>query len=243
MSRHFSAAAIDFALQLGQQATPAGVADDMARLIADFGIESLTFCGIPNGRQDFTDALSAKKWSDDIVEWFSEYTSKGYIRSDPIALQVKCTSRPFLWSDIHVDPDRSSEGAALMKRRKDYGFNDAFVVPVHSPKLPPAFVSMSGFRMELPADARLSAHLIALCAFERIREISSPQVAKPLLTPREREVLSWAAEGKSAWEIGLILKIAKRTVDEHAQAAARKLNACSRAHAVAIAIKNHYIFV
>lgn len=51
----------------------------------------------------------------------------------------------------------------------------------------------------------------------------------------------WVAEGKSAWEIGVILKITKRTVDEHVQAAARKLNASTRAHAVAIAIKDGHI--
>ena len=42
------------------------------------------------------------------------------------------------------------------------------------------------------------------------------------LTPREREVLWWAAQGKSAKEIGEILHITKRTVDEHTHNAARK---------------------
>jgi LuxR family quorum sensing-dependent transcriptional regulator len=237
----FSVAAIDFAAQLGKQTTVSGVVDEMARLTNCFGVESLTFCAIPNSRQDFPDGLLAKKWPNAIEEWFLEYTGKRYIRSDPMTQQVKHTTRPFLWSDIHVDPDRAPQAAALMKRRKDFGFNDAFIVPVHSPVAPPAFVSMSGFQMELPATARLSIHLMALCAFERIREIRSPPISKPFLTPREREVLSWVAEGKSAWEIGMILKITKRTADEHVQTASRKLNASTRAQAVAIAIKGGHI--
>ena len=56
------------------------------------------------------------------------------------------------------------------------------------------------------------------------------------LTPREREILAWIAQGKSALEIGTILCIAKRTVDEHAQNAARKLGAANRTHAVALAL-------
>ena len=64
---------------------------------------------------------------------------------------------------------------------------------------------------------------------------------RPLLTGREREVLAWSAEGKSAAEIGEILNVAKRTVDEHTQMAMRKLDATSRTQAVAIAIR-HRLF-
>jgi LuxR family quorum sensing-dependent transcriptional regulator len=66
---------------------------------------------------------------------------------------------------------------------------------------------------------------------------------QPVLTPREREVLAWVAQGKSAWEIGEILDITKRTVDEHAQTAVRKLGAVNRTHAVAIAVREHIIEV
>jgi DNA-binding CsgD family transcriptional regulator len=61
------------------------------------------------------------------------------------------------------------------------------------------------------------------------------------LSPREREVLWWAAEGKSAQEIGEILQIAKRTVDEHTQKAIRKLGAANRTQAVATALRKKLI--
>jgi DNA-binding CsgD family transcriptional regulator len=61
------------------------------------------------------------------------------------------------------------------------------------------------------------------------------------LTAREREVLTWAAQGKSAREIGKILHITKRTVDEHVQAAARKLGATNRTQAVALALLGRVI--
>jgi LuxR family quorum sensing-dependent transcriptional regulator len=242
MTKPFSLAAVDFATRIGRQTTSSGIVNQMAVATECFGIESLTFCGIPTGRQGFADVLLANKWSGAIKEWFAEYASKQCIRIDPVTQQIKRARRPFLWSEMHVDADRTPEAAALMRRRKDYGFNEAFVVPIHSPIGPSAFVSVSGFRMELPADTRLSIHVMALSAFERIREIRSPDSWKPMLSPREREVLSWVADGKSAWEIGLILKISKRTVDEHVSTAARKLNASTRTHAVAIAIKDGHIF-
>jgi LuxR family quorum sensing-dependent transcriptional regulator len=67
------------------------------------------------------------------------------------------------------------------------------------------------------------------------------QAAKPKLTARESEVLRWVANGKSAWEIGEILHITKRTVDEHVQAAIRKLGATNRTHAVAFALRDGLI--
>jgi LuxR family quorum sensing-dependent transcriptional regulator len=241
MTKPFSLAAVDFATRIGKQTTSSGIVNQMAVATQCFGIESLTFCGIPTGQQGFAEALLANKWSGVIEEWFSEYARKQCIRFDPITQQINRARRPFLWSEVHVDADRTPAGAALMRRRKDFGFNEAFVIPIHSPIGPSAFVSIGGFRMELPADARLSIQLMAMSAFERIREILLPDSWRPLLSPREREVLSWVADGKSAWEIGLILKISKRTVDEHVSTAARKLNASTRAHVVAIAIKDGHI--
>jgi DNA-binding CsgD family transcriptional regulator len=66
-------------------------------------------------------------------------------------------------------------------------------------------------------------------------------VGTRLLTSRELEVLTWAARGKSAWEIGVILGITKRTVDEHIQTATRKLGAANRIEAVAIAVRERIL--
>ena len=61
------------------------------------------------------------------------------------------------------------------------------------------------------------------------------------LTLREREVLWWAAQGKSALDIAAILQITKRTVDEHIQNAARRLGAANRTQAVAIGLRERLI--
>jgi LuxR family quorum sensing-dependent transcriptional regulator len=53
------------------------------------------------------------------------------------------------------------------------------------------------------------------------------------LTPRERDALAWVAEGKSDWEISVILGLAVTTVRFHVDNARRKLGAANRAQAVA----------
>ncbi len=56
------------------------------------------------------------------------------------------------------------------------------------------------------------------------------------LSGREIEVLRWLKEGKSNWEISMILKISERTVKYHVKNICAKLDAINRTHAVVIAI-------
>ena len=61
------------------------------------------------------------------------------------------------------------------------------------------------------------------------------------MTQRQSEVLYWVSEGKTAWEIAVILGISRRTVEEHIVLACRKLNAVNRCQVVAIAIRKGWI--
>ncbi len=69
-----------------------------------------------------------------------------------------------------------------------------------------------------------------------LRTGASAEAPKAELTRRERECLLWAAEGKTTWEIALILCITGRTVNFHLQNAARKLVVVNRQQAVARAV-------
>ncbi|MBF0175128.1 MAG: autoinducer binding domain-containing protein [Magnetococcales bacterium] len=56
------------------------------------------------------------------------------------------------------------------------------------------------------------------------------------LTPRERECLRWAADGKNTWETGMILNLSERTVVFHLANAQKKLMATNKVQAVARAV-------
>lgn len=81
----------------------------------------------------------------------------------------------------------------------------------------------------------------------RIRRLvmrSTPDVAAPIagrLTVREREVLSLLVAGESQAEIALALSISPRTVAKHVEHLVAKLGARNRAHAVALAVRDHLI--
>jgi LuxR family quorum-sensing system transcriptional regulator SolR len=81
-------------------------------------------------------------------------------------------------------------------------------------------------------------------AFEAVQpevECSPPEaspgqqsdVAQVRLTGKERDVIKWVTEGKTAWEIGKILSVSERTVKFHLTNVYGKLNVSNRAQAVA----------
>lgn len=61
-------------------------------------------------------------------------------------------------------------------------------------------------------------------------------VARPLLTDREREVLTMVAMGMSSSWIALTLGVATSTVESHVRNCLEKLGARNRAHAIALGI-------
>jgi DNA-binding CsgD family transcriptional regulator len=56
------------------------------------------------------------------------------------------------------------------------------------------------------------------------------------LTPRETEVLSWVAQGKTNYEIGVILSAGTRTICKHTQRIFFKLSVENRTAAAVVAL-------
>jgi DNA-binding NarL/FixJ family response regulator len=88
----------------------------------------------------------------------------------------------------------------------------------------------------------LGAALEAIRAGRRYVDPALARVAlgtngKPALTPRETEVLSHVADGLSQEEIGRRLSISPETVRTHVRKACDRLNARTRTHAVATALR------
>lgn len=86
-----------------------------------------------------------------------------------------------------------------------------------------------------PEDA-LAVQLAGLMLTERLMTFAPTDdgtADEVHLTPREKDVLRWVSEGKSDWEISVILSLSEATVRFHVDNARKKLRAATRAHAVA----------
>ena len=96
-------------------------------------------------------------------------------------------------------------------------------------------------------DSLLARPAVAERVLKQFHEMASmgmvmEKVATPL-THREIQILSYIANGNTNKEVAHILGISDQTIKNHVSAILRKLNANDRAHAVAMAIQNHWITV
>ncbi|HEY1544272.1 MAG TPA: LuxR family transcriptional regulator [Xanthobacteraceae bacterium] len=215
------------------------VTSAMEQALAPFGIESFIVTALPTKEQPFEGLVMASRWP---AEFFARYVEDHYAQCDPLSRRGMRSHMPFEWDaesyQTHADP----RVVEMMFRAAASGLRHGYFVPIHGPGGEEGCVSMAAASLDLSDVSKASLHLIALYAFDRMRRLRGPLLGKRIqLTPREREVLTWAARGKSASEIGRALHISKRTVDEHTQTATRKLGAANRTQAVVIALRDRII--
>lgn len=90
-----------------------------------------------------------------------------------------------------------------------------------------------GRRNIAPRRARI-IQTAGLLLTERLMDFAVPlEDELPPLSARERDSLAFVADGKTTWEISVILGISEATVRFHLDNARRKLGAVNRTHAVA----------
>jgi LuxR family quorum sensing-dependent transcriptional regulator len=231
--------ALDFIERLEAYRRVPDAMDALETAFGRFGFETIIVTGLPNPDQQFAQMVLAKRWP---TEWFKIYTEKHYDRVDPVVRKCRRSVNPFEWSEAPYDADLEPGAAEVMNRASDFRMSRGFIVPIHGLTGYEAAVSLGGVHLDLNSRSKPALHLMAMYGFERIRRLLEPTPGpSALLTPREREVMSWAAQGKSAWEIGEILHIRQRTAEEHLATTARKLGAVNRTHAVALAIRRKII--
>jgi LuxR family transcriptional regulator, quorum-sensing system regulator BjaR1 len=230
--------ALDFVEEIERHTTVDSVMDKMTRELGQFGFETIILCGLPNQEQNFEKMVLAKRIP---VEWFKLYMRNQYVRVDPVIRRCRRSVNPFECAEAPYDIDNEPGAAEVMRRATDFGLSRGFIVPIHSVAGYEALVSLGGRHLDLNMRSKPAIHLMAMYAFDRIRRLIAP--AKPVhkLTARQREVMAWSASGKSAWEIGAIIGVTQRTVEEHIATACRKLGATNRTHAVAVSIREGLI--
>lgn len=95
---------------------------------------------------------------------------------------------------------------------------------------------------QVTADDAFMLQTAGLVLTERLLSFAQPSGnAPPHLSPRERDSLAFVAEGKTDWEISVILGVSEATARFHVDNARRKLGAVNRAQAAARLVSHRLI--
>lgn len=170
-------------------------------------------------------------------DWMTRYVSRSYFKTDPVIRRIQSDIRPFDWRDTasYIDDSNRAEASVIFGEAGEFGLRAGFAVPMITLEGEIAAVSLCGTSIEMPPTAPGMVAMVSNFAIARAIELRScdSRRAQASLSPREVECLRWTAQGKTQWEISVILSVSEHTIETHLKNVSRKLSAHTRAHAVA----------
>ena len=213
------------------------VAATLSRGAEKFGFTSLGVNGLPPPGEGADPIIL----SESTPEGFrNNYIEERFYLVDHICAHARAAYEPFRYSEAPYDRTQARSHERFMEALDTFGMGKGLIVPLGRPANLPACVWLAGKTPDLNEDAKRALQLIALFAASKAHALSRlPQVAalRSTLTPREREVLQWISAGKTSWEIGSILGVSERAINNVISDAMIKLDAVTRAQAVVNAIR------
>jgi LuxR family transcriptional regulator, activator of conjugal transfer of Ti plasmids len=207
----------------------------MSRAAAALELSCFAYLCLPHRRIDKARLISTypRPWTD-------HYLSNHYERLDPVIRRALQVTEPFEWGNGIASGKLSDAQRQLFEDAAAFGIRYGFTIPIHDGRGPVAAVTFASDERSPTFRQRVEKHrrvlqLMALYfhANARRRLGSDRMVDGVALSPREYECLEWSAAGKSTWEIGSILGIARRTVTFHLENAKAKLGVSSLHQAIA----------
>ncbi|MDP4003681.1 LuxR family transcriptional regulator [Methylobacterium sp. NEAU K] len=229
---------LDHTLKLLKELDRAGsvpeVVATVQRQLAGFGIDAIIAGLLPTSLalNGFNRQFLVMESVPD--EWRQRYLHRRYAAHDPIVAQTLQRQTGFAWSDPALPPPTSATAIQIMNEAADFDLRDGYTVPLTTVEGEIGGMSFAGSRLELAPEHRGMLTLVASYAFGHALLLRGQPIEKSAkLSPRERETLQWAAEGKTDWEIGEIMGISEHGVDSNLRCVRAKLRTRNRAQSVA----------
>ena len=174
--------------------------------------------------------------------WLSVYQEKQLYFIDPIVIQQCKSPGTQIWSDTYKkyrgkDVSEFIHNASSLGLK--YGISSGIKSKCNRMGSIITFSNSKDYFEEHQKEVMdaLIPHLHQ--ALVRIYRQLKPDILSHL-TEREMEMVHWVKEGKTNWEISMILKISERTVKFHLNNIKEKLGAVSKTHAVAILMEHEH---
>lgn len=176
--------------------------------------------------------------------WVDRYVSRGYFKIDPIVQHCERSTLPVLWDEHTLAEEVAEE---FWEEAGSFGLRTGLSFTVREQQGVTGIFSLSRDKRIDLDESQLAAVVGRAQVFASVLHYAVARIDLPRLIPqshvplttRERECIRWAADGKTAWEIGKILGITERTAIFHTNNITRKLGAANKTQAIvrALALK------
>lgn len=209
-------------------------------VVQSIGFRHFIMTGLPAYGEDVEKLIVANGWPQG---WMDRYREGRYFFDDPVSQAAFVSAGPYTWREARSGKQGSPRAAQIEDEAKAFGLVDGLAIPLFDPNNWQAVVSLAA---DQPID--ISPRLVAL--LQGVAPLVHGQLSDllegrmrhvPRLSPREAEVLTWLAHGKTGREVASILCISEDAVRKHLKNASAKLNTSSATHSVAMAIHSRQI--
>jgi LuxR family quorum sensing-dependent transcriptional regulator len=218
--------------RINRASSPEVVLEVFEKALAEVGADYFAVNFLPRPGQRIEDVSIAWHVPPD---WRALYSGENFFQRDPAVRHSCRTALPFDWASGPYDTETEPQMAEVRERARDFNTHKGLQIPIPSASGIIGMVWVAGPHFDEREIHKPILHSLALHVFHRLEHLVGRRLPmKACLTDREREVLAWASEGKTAWEIGCILSLSQRTIEWHFGQAFKKLGATNRLQAIAL---------
>lgn len=174
-------------------------------------------------------------------EWTEHYRERHYASMDPVIKYVAESMTASFWDSLPADVEICQE---MLTDAEKCGVRYGATAPVYDSGMHGAIFSMARDEpfTEDPKQRQRTLLWLQWIAMQLHQQVHNELLAysdgiqSPDFTNREKECMTWAAEGKTSWEIGQIIGISEKTVVHHLRGASYKLGSNRRQGAITKAV-------
>lgn len=210
------------------------VSQSLSAFSLRLGYEFAAYIAPPTHGATFRSRLALGNWPKD---WVNQYSRPGWNERDRVAHALRLNKRAFTWASVRISPDDRKARRVMDTAATDFGMQFGICVPINSSDGYRAGFSFGGRDADQTDEAVGAIQLVSYYAESQLRTVDRNFGQPKILTPREREVMTWVAAGKTSWDMAAILRISEGTVITITKSAMAKLNTHNRAQAVAEALR------
>ncbi|MFC3391610.1 helix-turn-helix transcriptional regulator [Aidingimonas halophila] len=167
-------------------------------------------------------------------EWVRTYLAQDFGTIDPVIRYAYLASNIYSWEDAYKHFEDCCP-ATFFETAAHYGLHTGFACRFYQDNS--EIMTVCSLCVEsnvLKPTARWVLYNAMPALHTATNGMDKNKSIRPL-SLRESEVLKWASEGKTVWEIGMILSLSEGTVKFHLRNIYRKLDVTNRAQAIATA--------
>lgn len=230
---------VDAILQLEVSTDAQDLVDHLTDLLAQFGIKGLW---LASTTQLGSDDTIVSKHAGMPTAYLHLYVARRYDLVSPILAAIQSGEDVAIWNQIRCAGASVSERLArqCIEESRDAGLRYGITIPIRNGTGLAGWISVA-FNSGSPDPETIRyISVIAIAAYQRWLSLTKGE-NQLSLSPRETEVINWAAEGKTAQDTADILGLSTRTVQAHLENSMTKLDATNKTHAVVKAIRRRII--